>query len=101
MNIFRQPQSERWEQLQSRGFWRHTLVEGVLLVGVPVFVATTVAACWIWKQPEPWYFFVPFFFVGGLGGGFVVGVVLWFYDCWCLSRYKKRTLSRRADHRTT
>jgi hypothetical protein len=94
MNIFRQPPSERWEQLQSRGFWRHTLVEGVLLVGVPFFVVTTVTALLDLEATGAVVCLVPFFLVGGLGGGFVVGVVLWFYDCWCPSRYKKRTLSR-------
>ena len=99
MNIFRQPQSERWEQLKNRGFWRHTLVEGVLLFGLPFFVVMSTAAFWVhlrggWKHPEPWYILLPFFLVGGLAGGLAVGVALWSYDRWCFARHKKRIQSK-------
>jgi len=71
--------------MRKRGFWRHILIEGIVLFGMPLFVIFS----WLWwllrdawKQEDAssngaFLFSVLFFLIGGLIGGFFFAAISW------------------------
>jgi len=93
MKLVRMSDSERWAQLKKRGFWRHILMEGVMLFGLPFFLVCSGVTWWLdirgeWKHDEQWVV-VLLCFVGGLVGGFIVGLFYWALEKWLHSRAEK------------
>ena len=79
----------RWERIRQRGPWRFALVQGVLLYGGFLWIAFAVIA-WSRYTLHDWIQFVGMAAIAALIGGFVFGILMYFFTMWTYHRYKKR-----------
>ena len=79
----------RWERIRQRGLWRFAFVQGVLLYGGLLWLAFAVMA-WSRYALQDWTRFVVIAAVGAVIGGFVFGILMYFFTMWTYRRYKTR-----------
>ena len=79
----------RWERIRQRGPLRFALIQGVLLYGGLLWLSFAVIA-WSRYSFAEWTHFIGIAAVGALVGGFLFGILMYFFTMWTYHRYKKR-----------